>query len=254
LLVLAHVEILRTELADTTRLELSTYLDKYLSFLTNLRMPNGQFNSNYSYKNGRGYANPSPYFDGEALLAMSKAAKYADYEELVPLILESAEEMYQINVTDALQEDHDSKVTKGFYQWSSMSFYEIHSAGWSKNDIYSDRCIDLAYWMIDVHKTLKRRKNTAYAHEGIAVAYELAKLAGNVKAQDKFSKVLNKALTKLISWQVGGPSPNRFIKSQKAFDTKLNGGIMNSRRDPWIRIDVVQHQTHALLLTRRFLF
>ena len=38
-----------------------------------------------------------------------------------------------------------------------------------------DIVIELSDWMIDVHQTLLRGRNTAYAHEGIIHAYELAR-------------------------------------------------------------------------------
>jgi len=254
LIILAHVELLSAAQQIPDRELLEQKLDGLVRFLVSLRKENGQFYSRYSYRTGKGSGSPSPYFDGEALLAMCRSAKYTGYDYLIPLVMESAENMYMVNVTQALEEDPDSKTTKGFYQWGSMSFYEIHTAGWASDNQYASRTINLAYWMIDVHKTLKRRKNTAYAYEGISVSYELAKQIGNIEAEKKFENVMNRGLTKLTSWQVLGPIPNSFLRRNIPSDSTYYGGIMNSKNDPWLRIDVVQHQLHATILARSFLF
>ena len=44
---------------------------------------------------------------------------------------------------------------------------------------YGDYVIRLADWMIDTHKTLWRKRNTAYAYEGIIHAYQLSVLGGH---------------------------------------------------------------------------
>ena len=35
----------------------------------------------------------------------------------------------RLNIDEALAKDGDSDVTKGYYQWSSMAFYELDSSG-----------------------------------------------------------------------------------------------------------------------------
>ena len=70
---------------------------------------------------------------------------------------------------------------------------------------YGDYVIDLANWMIDVHKTLGRRRNTAYAYEGIIHAYELAVQRNDTQHIEKFGRVIEVGLKKLTSWQVGSP-------------------------------------------------
>ncbi len=258
LMCLSLTEFLQTDLTEEEREEYKTMLDEYLTFLLSLRMENGQFYSSYSHEDGTGSGSPSPYFDGESLLALTKAAKYAGYTELSDRILESAEHMYTLNVLDALEMDPDSATTKGFYQWSSMSFYEIYTSGWEGVEPYAERTIDLAYWMIDTHKTLERTKNTGYAYEGIAVAWELARLTMNNAAQEKLGAVINEGMMKLISWQVGGPNPNSYLLQntdmKSLLDSNGYGGVMNRKDEPELRIDVTQHQMHATILVRRFLF
>jgi UDP-N-acetylmuramoyl-tripeptide--D-alanyl-D-alanine ligase len=109
-------------------------------------------------------------------------------------------------------------------------------------------------WMIDVHRTLWRRKNTSYAHEGLAVAWELARRTGRKEARKKIGHIQDLGLRKLISWQVGGPLPTAYLQGLEDVPEQAVGGAMNSRADPVLRIDVTQHFAHALLLTRRFLY
>ncbi len=169
-------------------------------------------------------------------------------------IIESGEKMYHRHVTEARRIDPDSNATKGFYQWSTMAFYEIHTAGWSNSDRFAHRAIELANWMIEEHRTLRRTKNTAYAHEGLCSAWELARLLGQEKAKAKIGRAVDLGLRKLTSWQVGGPIPNRYLREHPTDDPLAVGGVMNSMADPKLRIDVAQHQMHAVILARRYIY
>ena len=59
-----------------------------------------------------------------------------------------------------------------------------------------------------------------------------------------------------LSCQIGGPlaEQNVFLKGSKKLPPQSHGGVMNSKSSGKIRIDVVQHQTHALLLALNLLF
>lgn len=253
LLVLTHVDALRSELPADDRSRLTADMKGYLKLMLSLRREDGLFAGSYD-KLGAGRGNPSPYSDGEALLAMIKAARYADQGQLRPIILRSAIAMHETYVEQALRRDPDSPLTKGFYQWGTMSYYELHSAGWSGDEAWARRAIQLAHWMIDVHRTLRRRRNTAYACEGLICAAELARLVGDRASAAKISRVVDLALAKLTGWQVGGPMPNKYLRAHPTQDPRAVGGVMNGRSDPRLRIDVTQHQMHAVILARRFLY
>ncbi len=254
LVALALIDSLRAEGDFEERDDLETELDQYLAFLLSLRTAAGRFHGGYSVTDGAPQGEPSPYFDGETLLALIKAARYLDRSTLRPKILESAATMYERWVDHALIEEADSPLTKGFYQWGSMSYYELYTTKWPRTEIWADRVIDLAYWMIDVHRTLERRRNTAYAYEGIIPAWELARLTGNHEAQTKLGEVIALGLTKLTSWQIAGPLENPFFGTRAVTDRFAVGGVMNAANDPLLRIDVTQHQMHAVLLARRFVY
>lgn len=255
LCALALIEYLRADFEIDNRAAYEQLLDEYLDFLWTQRLDNKQFAQSYSHADGSPVGNPSPYFDGETLLALCKAARFLGYEdEFKDRILESADAMYEEHVALARKREKDSAQTKGFYQWGSMSFYQIHFAGWANDDRFAERTIELAYWMIDTHRTLQRTRNTAYAHEGMISAYALAEDLGNEDAMKKIARVVDEGLYKLTTWQVRGPRMNRYLRSNLTDDPHAVGGIMNKRDEPTLRIDVTQHQMHAVILARKHIY
>ena len=261
LCALTHIDYLRAAKSHISEEKYQNYrqlLEEYLQFLIRARIPTtpkvGLWHRSYSISSGHPYGKSSPYFDGESLLALIKAAKYMGREDLQPIIIASADAGYRHNIQEALQEDPDSATTKGYYQWSSMIFFEIATSGWSNTEKYGDYVVDLANWMIDVHKTLGRRRNTAYAYEGIIHAYELAVQRKDTKHIEKFSRVIEAGLTKLTSWQIGSPLMNEFIRSHPTDNPLAIGGVQNHPRESPLRIDVAQHQMHAVILARRYVY
>ena len=261
LCALSHIDYLRAAKSHITEEKFQNYqqlLEEYLRFLVRARIQTapkaGLWHRSYSISSGHPHGQPSPYFDGESLLALIKAAKYMGREDLQPIIITSADAGYQHNIQEALQEDPDSSITKGYYQWGSMAFFEIATSGWPNTEKYGDYVIDLANWMIDVHKTLKRRRNTAYAYEGIIHAYQLAIQRNDTKHIEKFARVIETGLTKLTSWQVGSPLMNKFIRRHLTDNPLAIGGVQNHPRESPLRIDVVQHQMHAVILARRYVY
>ena len=261
LCALSHIDYLRAAKSQITEEKFQNYqqlLEEYLRFLVRARIQTGPkaglWHSSYSISSGHPHGQPSPYFDGESLLALIKAAKYMGRKDLQPIIIASAEAGYHHNIQKALEVDPDSSITKGYYQWSSMAFFEIATSDWPNTEKYADYVIDLANWMIDVHKTLERTRNTAYAYEGIIHAYQLAVQRNDTQHIKKFAHVIEAGLTKLTSWQVGSPLMNKFIRSQLTDDPLAIGGIQNHRRESPLRVDVVQHQMHAVILARRYVY
>jgi UDP-N-acetylmuramoyl-tripeptide--D-alanyl-D-alanine ligase len=171
-----------------------------------------------------------------------------------PLLEESAEAMYQAYVVEALRQDPDSDLTKGFYQWGSMALLEMYDAGWDRHEEYAERCIELAHWMIDVHRTLERRRNTAYAMEGLICAWELARRTGDTASQRKIGAVIDEGLYKLTTWQFGSPVANDYLRGLTEAPPAAVGGVMSAADDPRLRIDTTQHQMHAVILARKFIY
>ncbi|MDP7040628.1 MAG: hypothetical protein QGI45_15845 [Myxococcota bacterium] len=258
LTALAYVDYLRTKALEVNRdkktLALAKELDEYLAFIVHAQQKDQRWHARYTHEEGKPIGRASPYFDGESLLALTKAAKYLGYTQYIPIIMKSAQAGYRLNVTEALKLDPDSKTTKGYYQWSSMAFYEMATAGWLGAKPFGQYVIDLADWMIDVHETLRRTRNTAYAYEGIIHAYQLAMLNNNKEKADKFACVIAKGMRKLTSWQVGSPIANKHVRDQALENPLALGGVQNHRKESYLRVDVAQHQMHAALLARRYVY
>ena len=259
LCALAHIELLRSleekgipekERVDQYR----SVLDGYIAFLVKARDKNGLWHSRYSTLTGKPYGPSSPYFDGESLLALTKAVKYLGMKYLIPVIISSAESGYVLNVREALEKDPDSNITKGYFQWASMSYYELADLGLDNSDSYGERLMELSDWMIDVHKTLRRTRNTAYAYEGIIHAYQWARTKDYSSKADKYRDTIERGLGKLSTWQVGSPVANSFIRKHPTADPLAIGGVQNHRSESPLRIDVTQHQMHAVILARRYVF
>lgn len=258
LCALAHIELLSSleeGILEKERMDhYRTVLDGYLAFLVKARDNNGLWHRSYSTLTGKPYGPSSPYFDGESLLALTKAVKYLGMKELVPVIISSAESGYVLNVREALEKNPDSNTTKGYFQWASMSYYELAELGLDNSDSYGERLMELSDWMIDVHKTLRRTRNTAYAYEGIIHAYQWARVKGYSLKAEKYRDTIEKGLGKLSTWQVGSPVANSFIRKHPTADPLAIGGVQNHGSESLLRIDVTQHQMHAVILARRYVF
>lgn len=253
LVALAHIEYLRAakDLAAARRAVLEQQLGEYVQMLLRGVHPSGLWYGGYDLKSCKPRDEPSPYSDGEALLALVKAAKYLGYRQLLPQVMAAATAGKKLNIDQALAADSDSDTTKGYYQWSSMAFYELATSDSPDTGVYGDTVLRLADWVIDEHHILTRTRNTGYAFEGISHAYALAKQRNDAR-QAKYACVIDVGLERLLSWQVGGPSPNRYTAS--ASDPKGIGGVQNGAFDSALRVDVTQHQMHATLLARKFLY
>lgn len=250
LVALAHIDLLRSRDPAFDHEALQEALNGYIAQIVSLREPSGLFSSRFDRISGTPDGLPSPYSDGEALLALGRAAHHLGRDDLWPLVEELAEAGHAQNVVKALQADPDSDTTKGYYQWASMSWYEIVEAGRQGAELWSERLMDLAVWMVDVHQTLLRSRNTAYAYEGIVPAFAVAHARQDPRA-DKFGCVIQLGLRNLTSWQIGHPLANPFVAEAPAEDPRARGGVQNRHDESLLRIDVVQHQTHAQLLARR---
>jgi hypothetical protein len=262
LVSLAIIEYLRTEaddnlkLTDDYRKELVSKLNGYIEHLKFMRLYNGHFSSVYDLRSELSSPRYDPYADGETLLCFVKAAKYLGHGDLIPLIQESAIIMAKNYTIDQWNTNPDSNLTKGFYQWSSMAFWEYQDAGWENSEFFADYVLALAWWMIHTHNTLALPGNTAYAYEGIIHAYLIAKERNHEAALGDLSFTIDQGLYKLTSWQVGGPlqAKNEFPDANYTNDPIAIGGIIDRENGSLLRIDIVQHQMHAVILALRYVY
>jgi UDP-N-acetylmuramoyl-tripeptide--D-alanyl-D-alanine ligase len=238
----------------TRRTRLERDLADAVKFLVSLRLPGGRFYAGYRCGDGRGTGTPTPYADGECLLALARAAKAEGNAPLRDVVLESAAVMYGEYVRSALRADPKSEDAKAFYQWGSMSFYELYTAGWPGTQPYAARTVVMARWMIDVNGIADAGGNNGYAFEGLAVAWELARLTNDVKSQRHIAGAMEKVFPRLMSWQIGFSSPGGAVPKSFLANPAPRGGVLGKPADPRLRIDVTQHQMHAAMLIRQFLF
>jgi UDP-N-acetylmuramoyl-tripeptide--D-alanyl-D-alanine ligase len=129
-------------------------------------------------------------------------------------------------------------------------------------DEFGTWLLEMAHWQVDVHETLRRKRNTGYAYEGMVPAWTwashlVATRDDKVNVEElqataqKIQCTMEKGLSKLISWQVG-----MGVEEDAAeWDgIKGLGGIQNAAHESPLRIDVTQHQMHATILTRRLVY
>ena len=255
LIALTYIEYLGAakELPPDRRALHQSRLSEYLAMLAASVNPDGLWFGNYDPHTCVASGAPSPYSDGEALLTLVKAARFAGHSELLPLIMRTADAGHRLNVVEALDRDADSDTTKGYYQWSSMAFYELVSSGWPETAPYGEYLLELADWQIDVHKTLTRQRNTGYAYEGIIPAYDYASKKRDPRAE-KLACVIDLGLGRLLSWQVGGPLASSYTRKVSPDERLAIGGVQNEAREPALRIDVTQHQMHALIFAKNLVY
>jgi UDP-N-acetylmuramoyl-tripeptide--D-alanyl-D-alanine ligase len=241
--------------ADRRRL-LESKLDGYLKFLHAMQLPAGDF----SYGTTRGVhvriGRTSPYFDGEAQLALAKAIKYAGRPYYRSALQKAATKTAKKYTVDAWRKKQDSDDTKSFYQWGSMAFWEYFDANWDNAPMFADTVLALAWWQVYTHRILHKTRNTAYAFEGLIHAYRLAQTVGDRRAAAELARVIDRGLYQLTSWQVGGPleRESSFLRKHRGDDPLARGGILNESRKPGLRIDVTQHQMHAVILALRYVY
>src|SRR5690606_3384823 len=108
LVALAHVELLRSGDPAFDAAELRAALDGYLAQIVSLQRDDGLFHSQFYLKDGLGFATPSPYSDGEALLAMARAARHLGRDDLWHRVEVTAAAGYALNVEAALKAHPDS--------------------------------------------------------------------------------------------------------------------------------------------------
>ncbi|MCB9689543.1 MAG: hypothetical protein H6735_31185 [Alphaproteobacteria bacterium] len=219
-----------------------TTLEGNLAFVRACRLPEGGFVEGHDPTTGERKGGPSPYADGEALLLWATLAVRDGRSDLLQEALAWAEQDHERNVRQALRADGDSATTKGYYQWGSMSWARLIEGGHDA-DRWGRRLLDLAVWMIDVHGTLYRTRNTAYAYEGLLSAYAEARRVGDDGLARRLACVSHQGLRKLCSWQLGHPLAEGDLATPHA---KYRGGVQNHAVESTLRIDVTQHQLHAL--------
>jgi hypothetical protein len=250
LLGLALIDYLRSNppLSDDERKKLETKLDGYLKFLTAMINDNGHFDSRWTLDTQTKIEKPVPFYDGEGLLCLVKAAKYKNRTDLVPPIQKILPVLTCDYLNQVLAGEFKSDETKEFYQWGSMALGEIQNTGWADPGQMDSVMLVLAYWQIHVRDILYVRANTGYAIEGLVPAYEAAQELKNRSAAEDIRWTVNEMMENLLRYQVDGPLAPADLGMIENKPSSAKGGFINASGETKLRVDVTQHMAHAILM------
>ncbi len=247
-----------------------TALQNNLKFLKFQELPNGSWREDYELNAPRlpeEFAPFSPYFDGESLLAYLFALRYyrkhPEYTPPIQLeerIQDALPKLLSKYTVECFVPGGDTDFTKGFYQWGCMSC-AMASELFPDDENLQKLCLDgvlaLTWWQLLDHKLLDRQGNTGYAVEGLVSAFILAQKAGREHDAQVIKDAIDVVLARIMTWQVGGPF-HKFNPFFKEWDGKIPdkafGGITSAQDSGYIRIDIVQHQLHAMLMARKYIY
>ena len=257
LVSLAIIEKLRSDrgLKPDRRKELTSRLEGYLNFLRRQQFPDGTFSESYFVLSRKSGFARSCYFDGESLLAFCKAARYLGYKELVPRIRVATATMTRRYILDPLRFWRVALETKQFYQWGAMAFWECVDAKWDFAGPCGDAALIMSWWTIHKRGLLDKRWNAGFAYEGLIPSWRIAVARGDRAAAESLRRFSLAGVRYLLTFQVGGPlaKENALLRLHPTRDPLAVGGCMNSLDSPKLRIDVTQHQLHAMILARRWM-
>ena len=229
----------------------------HLQFLRTMELDDGSWSRAYELSSGIRKPVPSSYYDGEALLAYCKAARLYNRKDLIRRINFALPRLIHRYTVQTWQPDGDQDLTKGFYQWGSMAFAEYVEAGWEPHaKLAADAAMALAWWQIDENKLEAKKANVAYAVEGLAATWRIARMTKREAEEKRLKSVIDKIMGKLILCQYKGPfmQYNPYLMSLKNVVPEAYGGITAAQNSPFVRIDNVQHQVHATLLMLEYLY
>jgi hypothetical protein len=118
LLGLALIDYLRSNppISEADRKNSETKLDGYLKFLVAMQNDNGHFYSKFVLESKTKIEKPVPFYDGEGLLCLVKAAKYMNHTELIPVIQKLLPALTCDYLNPVLAGALKSDETKEFYQ------------------------------------------------------------------------------------------------------------------------------------------
>lgn len=253
---LGTVSLVALALVDAQRAGIDSHPDLAEALLRHLlaaRREDGHWHGACSLDDGTPAGVPSPYFDGESLLTLARAARFQGRDELRATVLASAEAGYRDYVAALWGDREQVKRARGYVQWGAMAYHELAMSGWPESGLYRDRVFEIADWLVDRHRLLTVRGNAGYAFEGLVPAWRLADLGGERLRAARYARVIDLGLRALMSYQIGHPMAPARLRDP-SIPARARGGCHADLRRPLLRIDVTQHQLHAMLLASCYLY
>lgn len=233
-------------------------LDDLLEYLRFMESDRGYWYKRYLLDEDRIVKAGSPYYDGEALLAYCKAARFAGKTNLVERIDYALPRLVNYYILANWGNPAYEKQLKGFYQWSTMACDQYISAGWGVHDELAARtAFMMAYWQIFQNDLQNKNGNVGYAVEGLAAAVHIADKVGNQHARAFIVPAIHNIMMKLLSMQYMGPYSRYnglLVQLEGKAPASAEGGITSGLNKTDVRIDTVQHQVHAMLLLLEYLY
>lgn len=245
-------------------------LRRNLSFLRSLELEDGSWRELYDHEvtpeERQLLTESSPYFDGESLLAYVTALRYfrrhpqyGGVDGLEERVFYAVPRLFKKYAHDALAAGGDTDLSKGFYQWGCMASAIIGEdySGTPAAKQSAEGSLALTWWQIYENCVEYREGNTGYAVEGLVSAWRIAQQQQREEDAAIIRATVERILGRLLTWQVGTVRSkyNQFLVFwQEKGSKRAFGGVLAVRNSGYIRIDNVQHQLHAMLLARRYLF
>ena len=181
-----------------------TYLNLNITYLQSMEMPDGSWARSYDAPSGFRETVASPYYDGEALLAYCKAARYLGRTDLLPRIEYALPRLIAKYTVVCWRPGGDTKLTKGFYQWGCMASAEYLEAGWTTHaDLAADAALAMSWWLLYDNQLEYRQGNTAYAVEGLVGAWRAAKVRKDTESMAVLRETAERITNQLITVQYG---------------------------------------------------
>ncbi|MGA8259339.1 MAG: hypothetical protein WB783_03915 [Arenicellales bacterium] len=251
LVALTLIELLRGATIDAVdAVRWRALLKEYLRYLLEIQLPDGRWPSQYDAA-GRPHGDPSPFFDGEALLALTRAARYLGLSGMEDAISRGAAGAYRRYILLALRGDQQSRAAIAYYQWGTMAMYEIVGARWSESERYEQLVYYLADWVCGVRRLGELKHNPAATLEGLIHAFDLARSGASPDQRRLYRETIEVCLQRMLSLQAGHPRAGSFVRRAPRIDPVI-GGCQHKPERAKLRIDFALHQLHAAMLALQF--
>ena len=162
----------------------------------------------------------------------SRQRDISSTRSLQPLVLRAAEASYAAYAREAVEQRRDDpRPRRVIFSGPAWHSWNSTPRNGPTPQRYAQRAIDLAHWMIDVHRTLDRPFNTAYAYEGIISAYYLAQSVGDAACPRHSFAVSSRP-----GWQSSrrgrsaARTPMRTCVAIRIYHASCTGGILSADR------------------------
>lgn len=257
LLVLAHVDFLKQDVGvpkdSALRKKLEGHLKGYLrQLLDSENQKTHLFRGLYRLTDGKPLQKNSPYYNGESLLGLVRAAQYVG-GKLADRIWERVPRMAHAGANEVKRamSQSDWKWLKGYYQWSAMAWHELLRTGEPRFQEYTNHMLPYADYMLKKHgygAAQKAENNLGVVLEGLVPAVLAARARNDSAHTSRLGCFALQGLQGMLRMQVGHGRAAGLAGGD--LPRELAGGFQGNVASPKLRIDTTQHSLHAILEAR----